>query len=405
MTRQQFSIFSLDLHEYDWSSALTDLIKYQIRKKTAAGLLLAVLLTVMLSGCRQETLDIGYIAGLTGPNSDLGISGLYGLHMAVEEINAAGGILGRAVVIREKDDRNSESSALAAVTELHDTGVEFLIGPILSSMMIPLSDYINEQEILTIGPTATSHRLCGKDDFLIRLSPDDSFQARALAEFMIRKGYRTVAVLYDGNNQEYTDSLFKLFQTCLEGLDGRVIHSGIFYSDFFRRYEDSLFPALATDPDALLIIANSFDASNFSQILYKSGSEIPVFHPLWPMTDELLRLGGAAVEGHHLVNMIDFQSQASDFLTFRNRYRETYGQDITFASLLAYESMHILADTMNRTGSTDPRTVRRDIIRTGTFRGLQGPILIDPYGDCWKDMYRYTIRNGQFLRLENEQDA
>ena len=100
-----------------------------------SGLVIFVIWSLFMTACtQQQPLIIGFSAGLTGSASEMGVNGRNGLMMAVEEINAVGGVNGRHVEVRVKDDQNNPEIALAMDQELYQEGVSFIIGHMTSNM-------------------------------------------------------------------------------------------------------------------------------------------------------------------------------------------------------------------------------------------------------------------------------
>ncbi|PLY03770.1 MAG: ABC transporter substrate-binding protein, partial [Desulfuromonas sp.] len=165
--------------------------------------MLVPFLLLLVLGCEREVkpIKIGFVGGLTGRVAGLGISGRDGALLAVEEVNAAGGINGRNVVIVVKDDKQDPTAAKQGVAELIKEDVVAIIGHMTSSMTAVTLPLVNQAEKLMISPTSKSDLFSGKDDYLLRVTAPSSFNARKIAELACQEmGLKRFAVVYDLNN-------------------------------------------------------------------------------------------------------------------------------------------------------------------------------------------------------------
>ncbi|MBK7005150.1 MAG: ABC transporter substrate-binding protein [Burkholderiales bacterium] len=173
------------------------------------GLLCGLALVLVgLGACSPKPpLKIGFIGGLSGKFSDLGTSNRNGALLAVEAANDAGGVNGRKLVLVEQDDQQNNTRALQALNTLQEQGVVAIVGPSTSSIAVAISPMANESRLLLVAPTATTNKLSGKDDYFLRSVGDAAFYGRATAQFHFsRQGVRSVALILDMANADYTES-------------------------------------------------------------------------------------------------------------------------------------------------------------------------------------------------------
>ena len=136
------------------------------------GALLVALARLLCVACiPSKPLRLGFIGGLSGPVADLGESGRDGALLAVEGINAAGGIGGRRVELHLIDDGQDEEQAAAAVAALAREGAELIIEPLTSAMGVAELPVAERLGVLLVSPTITASRFVGRDDQLLLVSP------------------------------------------------------------------------------------------------------------------------------------------------------------------------------------------------------------------------------------------
>jgi len=356
---------------------------------------------LIFSSCsHQQPLIIGFSAGLTGSASEMGVNGRNGLMMAVEEINAGGGVNGRLVEVRIKDDQNNQETALAVDQELYDEGVSFIIGHMTSNMAKLSLPFVNENNLLMISPTMSSYELVDQDDHFISVVSSNDVEARFLVENILENGGKQIAVIYESQNKVYTGTIKDLIAADLVKNGGRIVYEESFQSGSSPEYLEISNRVLNSNPDTILILGSSFDSAMFSQQFYKAGKKVPIYLSLWAMNNDLILQGGNSVEGVYIPSLLDTDSQNPAYLNFRESYLNKYGAEPTFAAIYAYEAAMILFNAMETEKSLEPETIKAAIIKKETHQGLQDKIIIDQYGDASRTLYHYIIQDGQFKKVD-----
>ena len=139
-------------------------------------LILVVLLIVTLgffaNGCMiKRPILIGFAAQLTGIQAELGVQERNGVQMAVETINATGGVAGRKIELVIRDDRGIPEKAQAADRELIKAGVLAIIGHATSAQTQAGLEVTNPAKVVLLGPTVSTLELSGLDDYFFRIYP------------------------------------------------------------------------------------------------------------------------------------------------------------------------------------------------------------------------------------------
>lgn len=170
--------------------------------------LAATLALGALTGCSggesssvdENTLLIGAIGPLTGGASDYGITATNGLKLAVEEINAAGGVLGKQVAVSYQDDENDTTKSVNAYNKLVGDGVVALWGPVTSKPSISVGTKAAKDGLPMMTPTGTAQAITETGDNVFRTCFLDNTQAVAMAEYAANTlKAQKVAVLYELN--------------------------------------------------------------------------------------------------------------------------------------------------------------------------------------------------------------
>lgn len=371
-------------------------------KKLFSTLVLLSVTVLCLSSClAQKPVLIGFVASLTGSTSELGVNGRNGLLMAVEEVNAAGGVNGKAVEVVIKDDQNNPEVGLAVDRELQEAGISFIVGHMTSNMATLSVPFVNSQDMLMINPTMSATTLFGQDDHVIGVISPNSDQAAVIKESMVKDSVgKRVAVIYESQNLAYTGTVKDGIAQEIAPVGGQIIYEEAFLASNSTNYLDIAKRVLSTQSDSIVILASSFDAAMFCQQFYKLNNQTPIYLAAWSMNNDLLLQGGAAVEGVTITSLIDLESQAPAYMAFRDNYLKKYGAEPTFAAVYTYEATMLLLNTVAETANPNPETVKQAILQKGIYPGLQNEITIDGYGDASRTIYEYVVKNGQFTKAE-----
>ena len=358
--------------------------------------------TFMLASCSpQESIKIGFVAALTGSSSEISVNGRNAVYLAVEEINHAGGIKGKRIELHSEDDKNDKKIALHTDKHLAQHGVTAIIGHMTSGMAELTVPFVNEQNILMISPTISLDSLAGIDDNFVRVISSNKLQGDFLAKMAFKtEKVKKVAVIYDRRNEAFAEPVKSFFAQGIKSYGGQIVITEVFengnsgeYSAIVKRINDA-------DADGILLIASSVDAAMICQQFLKQEIKLPIFMPMWSMTNDLIKQGGPAVEGTYLINIIDFESSAPDFVKFKKDYYERYGAEATFASILSYEAAKVLFESMNHAQQLTAASIKEALLKKRIFKGLQGDIVIDQYGDTNRDFHLYRVKDGAFVKVE-----
>jgi len=361
---------------------------------------LAICFLVLLNACSKQEIKIGYAASLTGTNSELGVSGMYGATLAVDDINQAGGINGQDIALITKDDEGNPEKGLAVDKELKAEECTAIIGHMTSNMATKTVPYINENGILMISPTIALPSLSNQDDYFFRMIPTTVDQANRIAEVIVAKHISKLQIIQSKENSIFANYITSAI---VEQLSSSSIEIEVF-DDFQTTVRDQSYQLNMeriqnSDAEALLLIASADVVSEFAQALDKLNIKKIVFLPAWAMTSDLIKRGGPTVEGFFGVNLVDLDSSNESYLSFRNKYVQKFGCDPTFSSILSYESVMLFAQAMEESRGYGAKELKESILKNKTFQGLQEEIHLNEFGDVHRNIFLYQVQNGRFVKV------
>jgi len=357
----------------------------------------------------KEPIKIGLVTTLTGPASTAGICTRNGALLAIEEVNARGGVNGRRIEAIVRDDKADPAEALRIDKELINEGVVAFLGHYLSSVSVNVVPLMNEHNMLMLSLGAATGDLYGLDDSFVRIMYANNIRAALAAQCTYQQlGARKVAVVYDLGNAAYTRSAFELFRDELERLGGQVVLAATYTAGETFNAPEVAAELINSNPEAIFIISDAMHGALICQHLKKQGATMPLMVSAWAsVVPEFIGYGGQAVEGVYSIVESDASSTRPEYLTFVKAYQDRYGEAPILHGQSAYDAANIILTTLEKT--TDAQSMKQAVLDQGTFMGVNGEISIDSTGEPTRPVYLMQIENGKMIvtdtlnpNIENE---
>lgn len=354
-------------------------------------------LLLQLAACGDpEVIRLGFIGGLEGRASEIGLASLNAVRVAVDTKNESGGINGRQIKLFVRDDLGTAEGGAEAARSLISEGVEAIIGPNLSVVADGMVPVINEAEIVAISPTVASQSFVGQDDYFYRINSSTREVAKVYAKHCINAGLQEVAIGFDGRNKLYSTNLTNAFKEAFTALGGTLIASREFDSTTGGDIPRVAIELLDTNPDALILVANAVDVALLAQQIRKHDSKVALLATQWAASDSLLTLGGGAIDGIILLQAFDRFDESARYIEFSDAYKARFQSSPRFASIAAHDSATVLFSVIEKLEENESIKVSIDAL--GTTQGLQQKITFDDFGDSTRTITSVTVQEGKFIR-------
>jgi branched-chain amino acid transport system substrate-binding protein len=325
--------------------------------------------------------------GLAGPIAQAnGRSFKMASEMAIEEINQAGGIRGKRLVLEIKDDEARPERAIQVAAELRDDPrVVAVIGHIGSAASIAAADVYNHpaRGLLQISPASSSPALSEAGEWTFRICPTDLQHGPALASWTREKlGLDHAAVLYA--NDEYGRGLLETFGAAFEGAGGQLVARDPFLPALMedeRALDPYIERAIREHMDALVIAGQAPEALKIVRAARRLGFTGAVLGAdgITSLKDE-----GALAEGVYVTSAFLPDRGSPKAREFVNKYVERYNELPDHRGAMAYDAIHLVARALREVGP-DRRALRTYIAGVGTmsdpYEGVSGSITFDENGD------------------------
>lgn len=361
------------------------------------SLILAIGLLLQSACKEQEPIRIGFLGGLTTRAAGLSISGRNGFQLAIEELNARGGIHGRKVEGLIQDTSAHKETALQSVRSLSAREVSAIIGPMTSQTAVSILPEINRLRIPIVSPTVSTNQLNDLDDYFFRVYYTNAQAARLLAgRLSAQKNVGRIAAIYDLSNSAYTEDWIRYFQEVFEQGGGSLVARIPFDSRSDPLFLDLVTQAADAAPQGILILANAVDTAMICQQLVKIGVELPRYATGWSYSDDLVQFGGKSVEGLIVIQSADPQDPAPTVQAFVKAYHERFRSTPNFPAMHSYDATRMVLAILEKT--TDPQAIREELLKMASFEGLQSDLSFNHYGDLKHPrLHLARITDSQFI--------
>jgi len=356
---------------------------------------LALTLATPLIGA-TATIKVGEVDPLTGGVSQFGIGCHQGFVLAFEQINAQGGILGQTIELVTEDDQSKPGQSATAVRKLiTQDKVVAILGDATSSATLESAPIAQTDKIPMITPTATNPRITEVGNFIFRVCFLDEFQGRVLARFAREKLKAERVFTLTDVKQDYSVDLLKFFKDEFTKLGGAIVGEQS-YSSGDIDFRAQLTPIRGSKPDAVYVPGYYQEVA----LIVKQGRQIGLTMPFigcdgWA-DQALLTIGGKALDGCFFTNHFSPEDQSPIVKNFVEKFQGKYGTLPDTFSALGYDAARLLADAIQRAGSSDSQAVRDALAKTAGFQGVTGQISLDANRNASKPGLIVTVKAGKF---------
>lgn len=269
-------------------------------------------------------------------------------------------------------------------------GVEFFVLTHASSHAVEARHLFNDGNALGILVGATSTRLSGLDDYLLRIIPDYDDEQRAMAEFVADTAVGSrLLVIQDTSNLAYTEPAFEVFRDHLDTLaDWEITRHRIDVASFNPVALQAL---LRDDHDALYILAGAFMApiGNIAQLFNRNHSDAPIYLTPWAHADAIFQNAGDANQRLHLLSIYPPRAQDAAIDNFLVRFDAIHGYEPLGMSMGTRQALELF-DNAFAAGHTTPTAVKRYLLTTAVHTTSLGDIRFDSSGDVRGRFHRVT---------------
>lgn len=325
-----------------------------------------------------DTIKVGVYGDLTGQTASFGQSTKNGVQLAVDEINAAGGINGKKIELVVEDDQGTPEKAKTVISKLiSQDKVQAVIGEVASSNSLAAAPVAQEAKIPMISPSSTNPAVTEKGDYISRVCFIDPFQGSVMAKFAANTLKAKTAAIFGDVSSDYSKGLTKFFEEEFTKLGGKVVAKES-YTQQDPDFKGQLTKIRQLNPDVIYIPGYYGQVG----IIAKQARELGMNQPLlggdgWDSPD-LWKLGGESLKNAYISNHYSAENPAPEIQNFVKNYTAKFGAAPDSLAALAYDAAKVLADAIKRAGGAGDSAKLKDAINaTKEFAGVTGLITLD----------------------------
>ena len=347
-------------------------------------------------------IKIGEYASLTGKEAAFGQSSHKGTVLAIEEINAAGGVLGRQLELVSEDNQSKPGESATIATKLITREkVVALLGEVASSRSIEAGFVAQKYRIPLISPSSTNPKVTEIGNYIFRVCFIDPFQGTALAKFASSHLKARRVAIVTSVSSAYSVGLAKFFREQFVADGGQVVLEQK-YSEGDKDFKAQLTAIKAAAPDAIFVPGYYTEAALMCKQARDLGLKQPLFGGDGWEAPELITIGGKAVEGCYYSTHYSPEIPTAAVKTFVQRFKARWNSETPDAmAALGYDSALVLIDAIRRAGSTDSDKIRSALATTKDLEGVTGRTTIDAQRNASKPAVVVEVRNGEFRFVQS----
>lgn len=372
----------------------------KIQSKKLAALVLVVFMLGILAGCggngaqQGETppggnapaaaINVGINMELSGGVASYGTNSKDGATLAIEEINKAGGVLGKQLNPLVKDCKSSADEAMSASAALAGEGIVAQIGPLTSGNVQGSTPIMLEKKIPLIAPAATAANVTVDEKTgetlgsIFRVCFIDPFQGTLMAEFAAKNLGAKNAAIYKDASSDYGKGLADYFKQTFTASGGTIVaEEGFVKGD--RDFKATLTKLRTKNPDFIYIPGYYEEVAPLIKQARELGITVPMGGPDgWDSPDMVSVATAAHLNKTYFTNHYSSQDKDPKVVAFVEAYKAKYnGKDPDAFAALGYDAVQLLVQAIKDANSADPAAVTAALSKIKDFQGITGKMTID----------------------------
>ena len=328
---------------------------------------------------------------------------LDGINLAADEINAAGGVLGRPIKIVVKDDGGSVATGMEVAQEFAENiDVVAVIGHTATAVANVTPIIYEYDGLLLLSPLSSHPNLTKKENQLFfRKIPTELQWGKQLAEFAAYKGFKRIAIYcfqddyFRRLSNAFEKSSAELGLTIVDRLPYDATYVAATFKSDFNVWKNQF------KPDAILLLGHFPLAAECAIQMRTAGFDIPIISSRDLDNDDFITRAGKKAENTYVASLFDTRLDRPEVITFNNAFKAKYGYLPHQYAAQGYDSMKLLAHVIQVSGSTVPAKMAETLRSVKNWQGVTGLHTFDKFGDVsGKKLFMKVVKNGRFELVE-----
>ena len=347
-----------------------------------------------------DTIKFGLVAPLSGDNGAYGTKQEKGYELALEEINAAGGVLGAKLELETYDDGGDASTAANGAQKFaDDDSIMAIGGSCLTSCTAAMLPITGDAEMAQLVVSSSAKSLTGISDYFFRMAVQDAAVGPQIANQFTKMGKTKAVTMYCNN--DYGSGLKDSFNAQFEANGGQILNS-IPYQATDQDFAAILTTVKSLDPDCIALCGTTTDGALIIKQARQMGIEAEIMGQPGLYSQNVIDIAGDASEGLLCSGVFVADGADEKGQEFVTKYGEKYNGEVPdgFAAL-AYDQMYVLADAAERAMEANDGELTRqtlaEALKETNYEGVTGTVNFDENGDWVRDYLTLTVKDGKYV--------
>ena len=373
-------------------------------KRILSGLVAMSMMALLTTGCgntNSNEIKIGANLEMTGNTATFGQSATNGAKLAIKQVNAKGGVLGKQITLVVADNKSDTAEAANAMQKLATQDkVIASIAPIASSSVMAAAQVNESAKILGISPTASNPNVTvdpetGKvRDYLFRATFIDPFQGAVMANFAKNTLKAQKAAVYIENSSDYAKGLGKFFKETFVQNGGNIVSDEAYLAKD-TDFKATLTKIKASNPDVIFVPGYYQEVGMIIKQAREIGITVPILGADGWDSAKLPEIAGAeALNNTFFSNHYSPDDNSPEIQNFVEAYKAEYGQVPDAFAALSYDATMMIIEAIKRAGVEDSVKVKDELAKTKDYQGVSGSITLDEKHNAVKGVVIIEMKNG-----------
>lgn len=373
--------------------------------KAAAATLMSVVLTAAVAGCGSSSskeIKIGLLNEMTGGNATIGTAAANGAKLAIKEINANGGLLGKQIKAVVADNKSEPSEAANAMTKLlTQDRVVAVTGTFSSSNAIAAASVAEANKIPYLVAGATNPKVTVDEKtknvkkYIYRVCFIDPFQGTVAANFAAKDLKVKKAAMLVDNSSDYSKGLAEFFEAAFKKEGGEIVANEA-YLQKDTDFKATLTKIKSKGADILYVPGYYEEVGKIVKQAREMGITVPIIGADGWDSPKLVEIASvAALNNTYFTNHYSVEDTSPKAQAFVKAYSKEYGQKPEALAVLGYDAVYVLADAIKRANSTDSAKIIEALAATKDFPAISGITTINKTHDADKNAVVIEMKDGK----------
>ena len=322
-------------------------------------------------------IKIGEVGSMTGSEATFGSSTHKGIELAMNQINAAGGVNGKKIQLVSVDNQSkADETALATTKLVTQDKVTAILGEVASSRSLIMAPIAQQNKVPMISPSSTNPKVTEVGDYIFRVCFIDPFQGEVMARFAMENlKFKKVAVLKDVKS-DYSMGLSQFFVDTLKKGGGELVMEQSYASGDLD-FKSQLTAVKAKNPEAIFVPGYYTEVGLIARQARELGIKAPLLGGDGWDSPKLTEIGGKSIEGSFFSNHYSPEDKSPKVQDFVRDFKAAYHETPDGLAAMGYDAMMVLSEALKKTPDLNNEKLRAAIAATKDHAGVTGTITLN----------------------------